>query len=350
MSNFVTHKPGELFGPTPVARISDAEIWGQLVSPQVKAFLGKPGLVTFNKVLETSMPLFPGDEATNLNGHLLYGKQGFVRFPYLATIYRTDNGVFVIKRDGLKFKATGWMGDPDKGRAEMIYKVAMRDRRYDGTLRGNDCAILDYPYDEACNLPLHPELKSVEVSLYTFQPGSRISQIDGDIEFERFVANPFSYLDRPEKYLEYFMRAWKGQRAPGMIGQPFPDVAKHVAPRFDKVALSKGYDILEDAASHYHVAMYAYASGFRCNYTDQQVQLAELTQGLKRIKEKLPLTRPQESWVCALQSLRPIEAIPQDRYMGGPQWMQNNIDQKNLWMHKPLSEKAKRLLPGPVQR
>lgn len=351
MSKFVKHKAGELFGPTPVARISDAEIWAQLVSPQVKAFLGKMTAVTMSKVLETDQVLFPGDEVSNLNNHLLYGgKSGYVRFPYLATIYKTENGTLVIKRDGVKFKATGWMGDAEKGRGEMVFKAAMRDRRYDGTLRGNDCAVLDYPYDEASNAPLHPDLHSVEVSLYTFQPGSRISQTDGDVEFQAFVGNPFTFLDRPEKFLELFHRAWKGQRAPGMIGQPFPDVAKYVAPRFDRLALSKGYDLLEDAASHYHVAMYAASAGFRCNYTDQKAELAALTAGIKRIKEKMPLTRPQESWICALQSLRPVELIPADLYLGGPTWMQNNIDQKNLWMHKPLSERAKKLLTDSVQR
>ncbi len=353
MSKFVKHKAGELFGPTPVARVSDAEIWAQLVSPQVKAFLGKLTGVTVSKMLETEQGLFPGDEASNLNNHLLYGgKKGYVRFPYLATLYRTENGALVVKRDALKFKVTGWMGDVEKGRGELIYKVAMRDRRYDGTLRANDSAVLDYPYDDAnFNLPLHKELSSVELSLYAFQPGSRISQTDGDTEFEAFVANPFTFLDKPDRYVPLFNRAWKGQRAPGMIGQPFPDVARYVAPRFDRVALSKGYDLIEDAASHYHVAMYAYSAGFRCNYEDQHQELAALTAGIKRLKAQgVVLTRPQESWVCAIQSLRPVELIPAQLSMGGPLWMQNNIDQKNLWMYKPLSERAKVLLTGPVKR
>lgn len=342
----------DLLGPTPIARVTDAEIWSHLISPIAKSFLGPVVVEGKPQLLETAQPLFPGDEASNLNNHLLYGgKSGFARFPYVATVHRTANGAFVVKRDGVKFKATGWIGDIGKGGGELIYKVALRDRRFDGTLRANDSAILDFPYDDPVNVPMLGGLSSVEVSIYAFLPKSRIVAVIGEPEYEAFVANPFTFLDRPELFRRYFDRAWQAQLAPGQIAAPIPDVARFVGPRFDLIAGRKGYSFLEDAASHYHVAMFAYAVGFRCTYEDQQKELTALSSGIKRIKEAgHALTRSQESWVCVLQSLRPVDLIPQHLYMGGPVWLQNNIDQNNLWMNKPLTKQAAELIVGPIKR
>jgi hypothetical protein len=55
------------------------------------------------------------------------------------------------------------------------------------------------------------------------------------------------------------------------------------------------------------------------------------------------LSRLQESWLFVIQSL-PAEFIPAPFHLESGKWMQNNIDQNNLWLHKPLSEKAKRLI------
>lgn len=336
-------KVADLLAPTPISRVSDAEIWSLLISPQTKALLGRIESTHLAPTLtDSSAPLFPGDEISNLNEHQLKG--GAVRFPYVATIYKTSYGYLVVKRDAVKFKASAWLGDVFKGKGEMIYKVALRDRRYDGQLRANDCALLDFPYDSSVNDPLPGNPKSVEVSVYAFLPGSRVGQSCGDAEFESFVANPFVFADRPGLFLDYFQRAWRSNRAPGQIGAPIPDVARFVGPNFDKVAISKGYDFLEDAASHYHVVMFAYAMGFRCTFKQQENELALLKQGIENLKASgLSLTRPQESWVCALQSL-PAEMIPAKFYLGGARWLQDNISQDNLWMHKPLSEKAKQVL------
>ncbi|MBY0358517.1 MAG: hypothetical protein K2W82_10995 [Candidatus Obscuribacterales bacterium] len=341
----------ELLGPTPIARVSDDDIWKHMISPLAKCYLGPITNKGKQQILETAEPLFPGDEITNLNNHLLYGgKTGYVRFPYLATIHKTANGVLVIKRDAVKFKASGWYGDPFKGKAELIYKVALRDRRFDGTLRANDSAVLDYCYDSSGNTPLPGNPSSLEVSIYAFQPRSRISAVTGEAEYEAFVANPFTFLDRPELFLSYFNRAWSSQLAPGQVAAPIPDVAAFIAPKFDFIAKKKGYDFLEDAASHYHVAMFAQSAGFRCTYQDQLEQLTSLKDSIQAVKANTALTRSQESWICVLQSLRPAELIPKHLNMGGPYWPQNNIDQNNLWMNKPLTKQAIELLPGQIKR
>lgn len=54
----------------------------------------------------------------------------------------------------------------------------------------------------------------------------------------------------------------------------------------------------------------------------------------------MKLTRQQESWVCVIQSL-PEQFIPAELNLHGPKWPQDNISSKNLWMHKPLSERAR---------
>lgn len=342
----------EFLGPTPISRVTDKEIWTHLVSPQVKSLLG-PIESTLQEptLMETATPLFAGDEVSNLNNHLLYGgKQGFVRFPYVATIYKTTYGALVIKRDPNKFKISGWIGDIRKNKAELIYKCALRDRRYDGTLRGNDCALMDFTYDEKSNAPLSPNLRSVEVSIYAFQPGSRIAQASGDFELEQFVANPFTFLDRPELFRKLLDRAWKSQRSPGQVAASISDVAKFIAPKFDLVAARKGYDLLEDAASHYHVAMFALAVGYRITYEDQAKQFAALHDGIQRIKKSgVELTRPQESWVAVAQSL-PVELIPPQLYLGGPKWLQDNISKENFWFNKPLTDRARNAIPGTIKR
>ena len=342
----------ELLGPTPISRVTDTEIWSLLLSPQTKSLLGSVESIVYGPtVLESDKPLFDGDEVSNLNDHRLYGGQnGFVRFPYVVTVYKTAYGSLVIKRDQHKFKVQGYVGDVFKGKSELIFMAALRDRRYDGTLRGNDCALLNFPYDDKSNGPLPGGVKSVEVSVYAFAPGSRISHACGDLELEAFVANPFKFLDRPELFRKHFDRAWTSQRAPGQIAAPIGDLAKYVAPKFDILAQRKGYDFIEDAASHYHVAMYALAVGYRVTYEDQARVVAELKSGIERIKASgVKLTRPQESWVCVAQSL-PTELIPPQLYLGGVKWPQDNISQDNLWFNKPLTEQARLLIPGALKR
>lgn len=351
MSKISEHNVAELLGPTPISGVTDAEIWSLMLSPQTKALLGPIESVTVPQVVESASPLFPGDDVSNLNGNLIYGKPGFIRFPYVVTIHKTQHGALVIKRDPSKFRVTGWVGDIFAGKGEHIYTAALRDRRHDGTLRGNDCALMGFPYDDPIyNKPLPHNVKSVEISLYAFMPGSRIKQASGDEMLEAFVANPFTFLDRPEQFRKLFDQAWKTQRSPGQVGASIPDVARFVAPNFDTLAISKGYDFIEDAASHYHVAMYAMAMGFDCTFEDDAKELAALRAGIEKIKKSgVKLTRPQESWVCVAQSL-PVDLIPQGLYLGGPKWMQDNISQKNLWMKKPLNQKARELIPAPIKR
>ncbi len=350
MSKFKKFDVGEMLGLTPIARVSDLQIYSTLLTPNVRSLLGDIVSYGLPTLMETEKGLFPGDEVSNLNDHRLYGGQpGFVRFPYVSTLYRTAYGALVIKRDAMKIKAMGWFGDIDRGNAELIYKAALRDRRFDGTRRANETALLDFPFDDPVfNRPL-PAGKGTELSIYGFLPGSRLSDALGEKEYEDFVANPFAFLDRPELFLSYFRRAWKSRRAPGQVAAPIPDVSRLVGPCFEKVARGAGYDFLENCPSHYHVAMWGLSMGYRFTYQKDAQAILALAAGIVRLKESgVRLNRAQESWACVVQSLRPVELIPEGLYMGGPTWPQNNIDQKNLWMNKPLNKRAAELLTGPL--
>jgi hypothetical protein len=149
---------GEELGQLPISRVTDEEVWEFLVSPVTKALLGPLEGTPQTRLMDTVCGLFPGDEVSNLNDHRLSGGQtGFVRFPYLHTLHKAENGYFIVKRDGMKVKAFCWFGDVFAGRGELILKVGLRDRRFDGTKRANDSALLDYPYDEPpFHLPTHP--------------------------------------------------------------------------------------------------------------------------------------------------------------------------------------------------
>jgi hypothetical protein len=349
MSKFKKHDYVGLLGFTPIARASDSEIFNLLVTPMVKGLLGKITSASEPRILETEKGMFPGDEVTNLNDHRLFGTTGYVRFPYISTLYRTEYGALVIKRDATKVKVFGWYGDIDRGKKELIYKTALRDRRFDGTKRGNDCSLLDFPMDDPLlNAPL-PGVTATEMSTYGFMPGSRLASATGEQELEDFVANPFTFLNRPELFLHYFNRVWKSDRAPGQVSAPIKDLSKLIIPALEKVSARHGYAFTENAPSHYHVAMWVLSLGYRFTYQKDADALAALTAGIKRIKQSgIALTRPQESWVCVLQSLRPIELIPEGFYMGGPVWPQNNIDNQILWMNKPLTSEAAKLLPSPL--
>lgn len=350
MSKFKKYDVAGLLGFTPISKVSDAEIWSALLTPNVRSLVGDIVKIDEPRVLETQLGLFPGDEVSNLNDHRLFGGQtGFVRFPYITTLVHTTYGAVAIKRDATKIKALAYYGDTSRGKGQLIYKAALRDRRYDGTLRTNDTPLLDFPFDDAnLNRPL-PVGRGVELSIYGFLPGSRISEAMGDFEYEDFVANPFGFLDRPELFLQFFQRAWRAARAPGQVSAPIPDISKVIPPKFEAVARKAGYDFIENASSHYHVAMWARAIGYRYAYQKDADTLAALTAGVDKVKASgIKLNRVQESWLCVLQSLRPIELIPAGLYFGGVQWPQNNIDQANLWMYKPLHEKAAKLLTGPV--
>lgn len=346
-------KVPELIGLTPIATVTDPQVWRYLVTPQVRALLGPITHAGEPQVTDSIAGFFPGDEVSNLNDHRLFGgSDKYTRYPYISTLYRTAYGALVIKRDFAKIKALGWIGDVMRGKGEFIYKAALRDRRFDGTLRANDSPLLDFPYDDPkYNLPLPGGVSSLEVSIYGFMPGSRIAALGGELEFENFVANPFTFLGDPEKFLTLFNRAFRSQRAPGMVAAPIIDVSKIIGGGFDTLARFKKYDFVEDAASHYHVAMFAQSIGYRPTYADQAENLRQLTEAIARVKAAgHQISRPQESWLCALQSLRPVEMIPEKFYFGGPYWQQDNISQENLWMNKPLSPKAAELMKTPIIR
>lgn len=349
MPKFKRVNAAALLGVTPLIRVSDKEVWSLLLTSNVRSLLGEVKSVRGPEVLESTQGFFPGDEGSNLNDHRLYGGQtGFVRFPYLNTMYRTEYGALVIKRDLVKIKVIGWFGDVEKGKAQMLFKVALRDRRYDGTRRANDTALLEFPFDDPkLNAPL-PFGTGCELSIYGFLPGSKITDVIGDIEYENFIANPYTFANQPEKFLKFFERAWAANRAPGQVAAPIPDVSKIVIPNLEKIATKYGYDFIENAPSHYHVAMWGRASGYLFTYQRDEAAIKALSEGLARLKANgVKLNRVQESWVTAIQCL-PKEHIPPHLYLGGAVWPQNNIDQQNLWMYKPLNEKAANAMTGPL--
>lgn len=334
-------------GLTPIAFVSDEEIWG-IVTPQVRSFLGAI-LSGRTSVVDTTDGLFTGDEVSNLNANIIGGNPKKLRHPYINTLYRTENGAFVVKRDGVKIKAMGWFGDIDKGSQQLIYSFGLRDRRYDGTQRANDCSLLDYPYDHPSHLPLpflaNPgEFTSVETSLYSWLPGTMIGATCGDYEFERFVKNPYTFVSTPEKFLELFRKAIKSDRLPGMYAQPIPDVGRTTHKAFDSLSILAGYDFLETAPSHLHVLLWNMKDGYKIADKSQQETVDQLRAGLKRIQQAgVKVPRAHEPWICALQSL-PRQFIPDEYYLGGAVWPQDNIGPINLWLYKPLSERARALV------
>ncbi len=334
-----------LLGPASIASVTDAEIWNTLLTPMTRALLGRIVWSRQVEVRETVEGLFPGDMTSNLNDHLLYGGQsGFVRFPYLHSYYKSEYGLFVIKRDFVKLEVFCWYGDPERGPVELVFKSGLRDRRFDGTRRADDSALVDYRYDDPeKNPPPPPATKVVEMSTYGFLPNSKIVDVDGDMEYQKFIQNPFAFLDRPELFHHYFDRAWQSNRAPGQIGAPIPDVARLIPDAYAKIARHYHYDFIDGAPSHYHVVRWAMAAGYRIASPKHASLVAQLADGMKRVKELgIQLTRPQESWVAVVQSLRPVELIPDCLYLNGPVWPQDNIGPENLWIYKPLHARAYR--------
>lgn len=334
---------GELLGPTPIVSLTPDEILQEMITPQVRAMLGPVESVKIT-LRDTVAGDFPGDEVTNLNKHQIAGDKPRVRYPYVNCFYKTQWGALTIKYDQTKVKVSGWFGDLRA--PQLIFRVALRDRRHDATPRANDSALVDFVgYDEEVNKPLAlpgmPEnSSSVELSVYSFMPGSRVVDTCGDAEFDQFVENPFRFVDRPEVFLQHFKRVWKTQRSPGQWGNPIPDVAKFILPVVDDMARRTGYDYIENCSSHYHVYKVTEWWGYRVSDAAQQSVMDEFNRGIKALKEKgVKLTRIQESWVCVLQSL-PEEHIPAELNLHGPKWPQDNISANNLWMHRPLSERA----------
>lgn len=344
MNKNKNHGVSELLGHAPIIDVSPDEIWAELVTPQVKAMLGPIESVKVS-VRDTVAGDFPGDEVTNLNQHRIDGDPGRVRFPYVNCLYKTKYGALTIKYDPLKVKISGWFGDLRA--PQLIFKVALRDRRFDGTRRANDCSLIDFiGYDEPVNAPLAlaemPEnSRSVELSVYSFLPGSKVVEACGDVELDAFVQNPFNFVGKPEKFLELFWRAWKSSRSPGQWGNPIPDVARSLLPVFDDIALRTGYDYIENCSSHYHVYKITEWWGYRVSDPKLQAVMDQFNRGIKALKDKgVKLTKQQESWVCVVQSL-PQEHIPAHLNLHGPKWPQDNITVDNLWMYKPLSERAR---------
>jgi len=334
-------------GVQPIVKVSDKEVLQYLVSPNTKSMLGiqKGARGPWSQAMvDTVEGEFPGDEVTNLNEHVISGGNK-IRFPYLKSTLTGESGKLIVKRDQTKVVILGWYGKPGKdGPGQLIYKVAFRDRCFDGTPYANDCSLQDFPrHDPELHKRLTDKMLSVELSTYGFLPGTRVRQFVGDAEYENFIAKPFKFVEQPEIFLKHFEQVFKSSLAPGQIAAPIPDMAAFMGPRVDEVAISLGYDFAEGAASHYHVYRWGQAFGWRVTDPDKAAILAELKAGLARLKEKgIRLTRSQESWVCVLQSL-PRKHIPDNLYLGGATWQHDGLNKSYLWMHKPLTEKAKEI-------
>ncbi len=345
----------EMLGYTRLADIQDNQVWQHLLTPQVRALLGAITRYGEPEVMETVAGHFAGDEATNLNLHRLYaGSAEHVRFPYLSTLHRTEYGALVIKRDAVKIKVMGWVGDVFKSKATPIYVCALRDRRYDGSRRANDSALMFFPYDDPkFHRQLTPEARCLELSVYAFVPGSRIASA-GEPELDEFIEKPFAFLKRPQLFAELFRRAWKTDRAPGQFAAPIQDVSKKCLSGVEHIAHTYGYDFVECATSHYHVARWFQSRRYRFTYTTHERTMDELGSGIERVRAHMAargeqLQRHQESWVAVVQSLRPVELIPDGLCLNGPIWPQDNISPESLWMNKPLNARAAELIPGPME-
>ncbi len=334
-------------GPAPIASVSDAQIWKIAVTPMVKALLGPLAAKGFSRFGDSTDGLFPGDEVSNLNSWSRNGVSKVVRFPYLATYYRTAHGAFIVKRDWLKIKAFAWFGDVLAGKpGELIFSFGLRDRRFDGTPLANDSALLDFPYDEPQNKPLIIRGRqlsgtSLETSLYSFFPQTTIAKRVGDEVLNDFIAKPYTYSNRPKQFLRLLFTLWQSQTYPGQVGVPIFDVGKNAHAAFEKIATACGYDFLETAPSHLHVYGWNCAKGYECSDPEHEATINAFKAKVAELaRNGQSLTRVQESWLFVMQSLGP-DQTPERFYLGGLVWPQNNIDQNNLWLHKPLSSRAK---------
>lgn len=349
MKKILRHNPKELARQTPVAEITDAQVWQYMITPVVKALLG-PVIESKIELLDTSANIIPEDKIYNINGHVIAGCNKRARFPYYHSLYICKKGVIIIRRDGVKVEVLGWYGSLKNKVGQLIWKVALRDRRYDGTTATNDCPLEHFPYDDPkLNGNFFPGSKTVEIYLFSYSPGSSVVHASGDTELESFIAQPFAYADRPELFLNLYERAWRSNRAPGQWSEPIHDAGELMEDNFTKLAKIMGYDIEEVAASHYHVAMWCLHTNY--TFTDPVLEqnFTNLRNGIEALKASgTKLTRRQESWVTVLQCL-PKEYIPEQFYLNGARWPQDNITLPNLWLWKPLNEKAKSVKPVLVQ-
>ena len=348
MTKFLRHDPKELARQTPIAHITDRDVWQYMVTPVVKALLG-PVTSSRIELRDTAANIIPEDRIYNINDHRLYGgdtSQVYARFPYWHSLYVCKKGAIIIRRDGVKVEVLGWYGDLKRKQGQLIWKVALRDRRYDGTKATNDCALEHFPYDDPrLNGNFFPDAKTVEIYLFSYAPGSSIVGACGDQELENFVAQPFAYADRPDLFLDLFGRAWKSNRAPGQWSEPIHDAGELMEDNFTAIAKKMGYDMEEVAASHYHVAMWCLHTGYFFTDPVQDANMTALRKGIEAIKARgTKLTRRQESWITVLQSL-PADRIPREFYLDCARWPQDNITLPNLWLWKPLNDKARQMKP-----
>ena len=102
MTKFLRHDPKELARQTPIAHITDRDVWQYMVTPVVKALLG-PVTSSRIELRDTAANIIPEDRIYNINDHRLYGgdtSQVYARFPYWHSLYVCKKGAIIIRRDG----------------------------------------------------------------------------------------------------------------------------------------------------------------------------------------------------------------------------------------------------------
>ena len=72
MPKYLQHNPKELARQTPIAEITDRQVWDFMLTPVVKALLG-PIVSSCIEMRDTAANIIPEDRVFNLNGHRING-------------------------------------------------------------------------------------------------------------------------------------------------------------------------------------------------------------------------------------------------------------------------------------
>lgn len=318
-------------------RVSNKYIWQNILTPTVRGFLGEP-VSEHVETLTTAKGLISWDIAANVSGKL--DQDGNLFYPYSYSLVRTTFGALVIKRDKRKLLISAWMGNVFKSevKSELIFKVALRDRKYDGTPQANDSSLLDFPHQGVENRIVDPKKTYAEVSVYGFIPHSKLYGFEIDKVFRRFLKHPFAFVDQPELFLKLFALAMLVKRAPGQGRQAIPDVSALLGDKMEALAVKLGFDYMSASCSHYHVYKWARSRGYVFDNDKYKDILEKFDQEISKLRHSgIPIERWQESWLCVLQNL-PKDKIPRELKLDESlYWPQTNLpDSENIWLSKAM--------------
>lgn len=294
---------------TPISQFPKEQLLSRLIHPSVFEIIGIP------------LPL--------TDPHCETGED------WNSTSYKGEKGSILVRDDGIRVLIEAWW------REERILMCALRDRRLDGTEQSSPLTM--YPnHDPACNRLPGPDYLAAELSIYSSDPHTYLGGLDVEGTLGHFIADPDFYIWKnfeEDVFFPLWEQAFYINRGPWQTARPMKGVPHFFVDGAIDLLKELGYHRVDAVPSWFNVAQFFKGWDFEFTNGEHDLTYEAIVEGLRHFEEESGLsllTRPQMSWLVALQNV-PESYVPRELKLPA-RWPVTHTNTYWVRMHLNLNE------------